>query len=188
MFAWVLFALLTIAILVLVIVAYVKSTKKSGHKKRSKGGYAVLSNQAGATTGTAAIDFAATPAGNLSTGMTLTGGILTLPLGTYIVEYSVRLTHSPEAGTFVAIAQLQQGGADITQPAISTLTLVDTVTAVTPDTESQITGFALIQVTSTSNNTLNLNLTIPAGSNIALIAATGTDANAQMTVFSVSSH
>lgn len=111
-------------------------------------------------------------------------GAVTLPIGTFLVQYSVRFTRSPFAGTSVASAQLQQsaGGtlANISQPSIVQEPTIDGITEGIPSTQIVITGSAIIYVTGTSNDTVALIVT-PADNNAPTIA-TGSDANAQLVI------
>lgn len=154
--------------------------------------YALLTNQAEIAESTAGnpVLWDATYSGNLSPAISVdtTSGLITLPTGTFFVEYSVRLDRFPPylyPGTSLAKVQLQQtsGGilADITQPAVVNNAFADVGDELpVPVSERQVTGYALITVTSASNNVLDLVVTVT--QNATIPAATGTDANAQMVI------
>jgi len=146
--------------------------------------YAVLSNQTEITSGSNVL-WAATPAGNLSSNITFdpTTGLITLPTsGLFLVKYSVRIDLGLTSPS--SIIQLQQTVAgtptNISQPAI-THDIEDGETAPAPHTQSQLTGYALIAVTSTANNIINLVVTLNPDSDV-IPATTGTDANAQIAI------
>jgi hypothetical protein len=191
---------LVVAVLVLVALVYSQGKKCRKSKKccssagcgssasassSSTLAYAVLSNQSLITGAAANALFAATPAGNLTGGITLnsTTGVVTLPMGTFLVQYSARFARSP-GDTQSASAQLQQTvagvAANIAQPAIVNASFVDGLIDAEPLAPYEITGDALITVTSTLDN--NINLLITPAVNATLPAATGSDANAQLTI------
>lgn len=150
------------------------------------GNYGVLTNQATVVSGNNIL-WAATPAGNLSAGIvvnTSTGNITLPTTGLFLVEYTVRFTRAPYEGTSTAIAQLQQTIAgtptNITQSAITQNVAVDGLTFAIPQSNPLVTGWALIRVTSTANNVINLQLSY--GGNDTFPVASGVDANAQMMI------
>lgn len=159
----------------------------SSHHAHPLANFAVLSNQVAVVTGTN-IPWSPLP-DTISSGIVVdsTTGSITLPPfpGLFLVEYTVRITKTPFTGTAIATVQLQQTvfgiPTDIPQAAITSNTSVDRVTDVVPQSDTQITGFALIAVTSSVNNVINLLVTITGG-NITIPATSGTDANAQMTI------
>lgn len=158
--------------------------------------YAVLSNQAAVSQSTSGntILWNSTTNNNLSSEISVnsTTGLITLPTsGTFFIEYSVRYnrlpplpTGSPNTDTFVA--QLQQTVAgvptNITQPAITSSSYTDNVYADlgVPLFQPQITGYALITVSSAANNAIDLVVTF--SGNDTMPAAIGTDANAEMVI------
>ncbi len=148
--------------------------------------YAVLTNQAEVISGDNIL-WAETPTSNLSSGISFnaTTGSITLPTsGLFLVQYTVRFTRTPYDGTSIATAQLQQTVAgtptNITQPAITTYLGIDGTTGDIPQSNALATGYALVSVTSSTNNTLNLVATFD--DNATLPATTGTDANAQIVI------
>jgi hypothetical protein len=151
--------------------------------------YAVLSNQVAVFDGDN-IPWTPASVGNTSAGITVDGaGFITLPTsGLFLVQYTVRLTRSPVNGTNGAIVQLQQTVAgvptNITQASINSNTSIDGVDNLEPESQPQITGYALINVTSATNNVLNLAINLN-GSNISIPAASGIDANAQLTILQI---
>ena len=206
-----LFALLMIAILVLVALSYNRSTKngkccKSGSSTRSCSspyggssssstssiglGYAVLSNQDPIVTGSSNVNWAATPAANLIGGISLdsTTGVVTLPPGKFLVQYSVRFTRTPWDSPVTATAQLQQTvngvATNISQPAIVNVSANDGIQETIPLTPHMITGTAIVTVNSDLNNALTL--VVSTAPNLTLPTATGTDANAQLTILPLS--
>lgn len=178
-----------VAILVLVAVFFSRSNKRGGCKSacrsRCTDQYAVLSNQAAVTTGGAVLWAASDPT-SISSGIVLNSGTgtVTLPRGTFLVQYTVRFTRAPFDGTATATAQLQQTAAgvlaNIGQPAIVNDTATDGITDAIPSTPILITGNAIINVTSSSNDMIAL-FVVPADNNAPTVA-TGTDANAQLTI------
>ena len=159
--------------------------------------YAVLTNQAAIAESVSGetVLWGATAAGDLSADISVdtSTGAITLPTsGTFFIEYSVRLDRYPpngDPGTSLAIAQLQQTIAgtstDISQPAITNNLDVDEITSgqTVPASERQITGYALIQVTSAANKVLDLVVTVT--NNASVPATSGTDANAQMLILQI---
>jgi len=150
--------------------------------------YAVVSNQVAVTTGE---NIPWSPAsGTISSGITVdgAGNITFSKVGLYLVQYTVRLQKSPFNGTSTAVVQLQQTVSgtpeNITQAAITNNVSNDGLTAAQPESQTQITGFAIVNVTSSSNNVINLAVTIT-GSNLAIPAASGMDANAQLTILQI---
>ena len=113
-------------------------------------------------------------------------GLITLPTsGIFLVQYTVRFDKSPFNGTSTAVVQLQQTVAgvlaNVTQPTVTNNNSNDGVTAAQPASQVQVSGYALITTTSSTNNTLALGVTIT-GSNLSVPAASGIDANAQFTI------
>jgi len=148
--------------------------------------YAILTNQATIDSGTNIL-WAETPAANLSSGISFdpTTGLVTLPTsGLFLVQYTVRFTRTPFDGTSVATAQLQQTisgtPVDITQPAIVNFVGIDGISDVIPSSDVLVTGYALVTVTSSANNVINL-ITFY-DNNTTLPAATAADANAEMVI------
>lgn len=145
--------------------------------------YAVLSNDAAVGSGQNIL-WAATPATNFSAGITNVAGSIILPVGIFLVQYSVRFTVTPFAGSSTGTAQLQQTVAgvptNITQPAIINNAEIDGITDGFPSSERLVTGYAFIMVTSAANNALNMVITV--GTNITLPLATAPDANSQMVI------
>ena len=148
--------------------------------------WAVFTNQAAVTTGNN-VFWAATPAANISSGITFdnTTGAITLPTsGIFLVQYSVQFDKTPFNGSSVGIAQLQQTVAgtptDLTQATIQGIGATDTATAVTPVSSEEVTGYALITTTSTLNNVINLVISFSGG--ITFPFSTSDVANAQMTI------
>lgn len=154
--------------------------------------YAVLANQASIATGNTVL-WAATPASNLSSGISFdaTNGQITLPTGLFLVQYTVRFDSTPYSPTFGTItettvtAQLQQTVAgvptNISQSSIKNNTAADNVESSEPQSQRAISGYALVNVTSSLNNIINLVVTMSNGS--AFIPTTvGSDANAQMVI------
>lgn len=147
--------------------------------------YAVLSNQTEVLSGDNFL-WAATPASNLSSGITFdpSTGLITLPTGIFLIKYTARLNIevSPDSTATVQLQQTVNGTpTNISQAAITNDLEIDGFTDIYPDEQSQIVGYALIQVTSSANNAINLVFTL-AGSNIFIPAASGTDANAQIAI------
>jgi hypothetical protein len=189
-FGLVAFALLA-AILVIISLVYSRSRKGRSGSSRKSQHYAVLSNQA-AVASASSVLWAASSATSISPGVVLNtaNGSLTLPFGTYLVQYSVRFNKTPFDGTTTATAQLQQTVAgvmtNIGQAAIVDNTAVDAVPgALTPVSQTVFTGQAIVTVNSITNNAISLFVT--PGSDITVPAATGTDANAQLSVLQVAS-
>lgn len=162
------------------------------HHSRGIRNYAVLANQSAVTTGeiipwtSSTISAGAVPPA-ASAGDPISVDVLgniTLPIGVFLVEYTVRINKTPFDGTSTAVAQLQQTVSgvptNIAQPAITTNTSIDGITAGVPESQTQITGVAIITVTSTSNNVIDLLVTLSGGDTIP--AATGTDANAELVI------
>lgn len=148
--------------------------------------WAVLTNQAAVGDGDNVL-WAATPAGNISPGITVdpATGIITLPTsGIFLVQYSVQFDKTPFNGSSVGIAQLQQTVAgtptDLTQATIQGIGATDTVAAATPLSSEEVTGYALITTTSTLNNVINLVISFSNG--ITFPFSTSDVANAQMTI------
>lgn len=144
--------------------------------------YAVLSNQVAVTDGTN-VTWAPLP-NAISSGISVDSlGRITLPTGLYLVEYTVRLSRTPVSDTSTVVTQLQQtvGGipTNIAQAAVTSNTAIDGVTNSEPASQTQITGYAIIEVTSSTNNIINLAVDIT-GSQLSIPAASGVDANAQM--------
>lgn len=146
--------------------------------------WAVFTNQAEVLDG-ANILWAATPAANISSGITFdnTTGAITLPTsGIFLVQYSVNFGKTASDITDVGIAQLQQtvAGAptNVSQATINSAFVTDP--GETLAISEEITGYALITTTSTLNNVINLQITLTA--NMELGTATGSDANAQMII------
>jgi hypothetical protein len=143
--------------------------------------WAVLANQAEVLDG-ANVFWAATPAANISSGITVnnTTGDITLPTsGIFLVQYSVRFTATPDDSADGAGAQLRQGGVAVSQATINNTSISYSGTDLTVTPE--LTGYALITTTSSANNVINLLIGFLT-SNITLPAAVGPDANAQMTI------
>jgi hypothetical protein len=67
---------------------------------------------------------------------------------------------------------------NISQPAIVNATFTDGLTDALPLTTTEITGQAILTVTSTLNN--NINLLVTTAVNLDVPATTGSDANAQL--------
>jgi len=146
--------------------------------------YAVLTNTAAVTSGSNVL-WSATPASNLSSGITNTGGSITLPTtGIFLVQYTVRFTVTPFTGTETATAQLQQTVAgtptNISQAAITNNVATDGISDAVPSSQRIVTGSAIITTTSSANNTLNLLITFDG--NDSLPIAIAPDANAQMII------
>ncbi|GEM_PF-2050657 len=148
--------------------------------------FAVFSNQTAITTGDIVL-WASTPASSLSSGISFNAstGQITLPTsGLFLVQYSIKFNSTPFDGSSSVVAQLQQTLAgvptNITQAAITSNTAVDMLTDSGPEFQRMITGYALLNVTSTNNNVIDLVVTL--GTNATIPAATGTDANAQLVV------
>lgn len=149
--------------------------------------YAVLSNQSVLVTGQT-VPFAATTAGNFSTGITNAAGLITLPAtGVFLVQYSVRVSLDATDATAleVATAQLQQGTALVQAPIGRAAITSNTTSIGTIETnnifQTQISGYALVTATSAANNVISLVVTFDDGYSIPPATA-GTDANAQMTI------
>jgi hypothetical protein len=184
--------LITILVLIALVFARGSGRKKSSHhhtRRFTPPVYAVLSNQAAAPTAGPLL-WAASLASSISTGISLntTSGAVTLPLGTFLVQYSVRFQRSPFDGTAVSTTQLQQTVnntlTNISQPAIVSETSIDGITDAVPSTSVLISGNAVVSVTSVFNNQIALYVT-PSTDNSPLVA-TGTDANAQLTITQLS--
>ena len=148
--------------------------------------YAVLSNQAAVTSGE---NIPWSPASStVSSRISVDGlGNITLPKkGLFLVQYTVRLTKSPFNGTATATVQLQQTVSgtptNISEAAVTTNTSIDGLTNPQPESQTQLTGYALVNVTSTRNNVINLAVSITPSSNISIPQASGTDANAQLVI------
>lgn len=142
--------------------------------------YAVFSNQSDVLTGET-VPFAATPAFSNS-GITNTAGNITLPVsGVFLVMYTVRFGIAAGANG-VGVAQLQQGNGTtftaITQPAVTDT--LDTLPAGT-DITSQVSGYAIVTTTSTTNNQINLLLSFSTDFSVSPATAP-VDANAQITI------
>ncbi len=163
-----------------------KECSKSHHHRRSGlRNYAVFSNQLAVTTGEN-ITWSQASSENTSDISVDGSGNVTLPIhGVYLVQYTVRVTKSPSAGTSTAVAQLQQTVAgtptNISQAVVTNNVSFDGVTVDVPESQLQITGSALIHTTSTDNNVINLAITITGG-NLAIPDTTGTDANAELII------
>lgn len=146
--------------------------------------YAVLSNQAALTVDdTDTVLWAATTENRLSSGITVDNitGDITLPTtGIFLVQYSVRLNRTPFNGDSNVTVQLLQAGL-ASQVAITQNNSADGVTQAEPASQTEVTGYALVIVTSSLNNTIRLDVTLPAGG-ATVPAATLNDANAQMTI------
>jgi hypothetical protein len=144
--------------------------------------WAVFSNNA-EIAGNGTVPFSATPLFNNTAGITNAGGIITLPVpGIFAVIYTVRVTATPPlVGDFVAT--LQQGAGAIfdilNQPAINTVT--DALTAGN-SVQNQLTGYAIITTTDTTNNQIELVVLFDTGYTIPAAEAVG-DANAQIAIF-----
>lgn len=149
--------------------------------------YGVLSNTAAVTTGNRVLWLANGSGSVLSSGISVntSNGYITLPTsGLFLVQYTARFNKVANQNQSVGTVRLQQsttvGGApaNITAPAIISTTVTDTASAIVDQT--QVTGFALIAVTSSANNVIALGVTLANGMSIPL--ATSPDANAQLTI------
>jgi len=141
--------------------------------------WAVFSNQEAVGNGGTVL-FADASSANTA-GITNTAGSITLPVGgIFLVMYTVRFSIAAATASGLALAQLQQtvGGTptDISFAVINTFDETAAGTAIS----SQVSGYALITTTSTSNNVINLIIGLDTGFTLPL--ATGTDANAQITI------
>lgn len=146
--------------------------------------FALFTNQAAVTTGEN-IPWSDSNVNNSQDIIVDVAGNVTLPrTGVFLVQYTVRINKTPFNGTSSAVVQLQQTVDDvatnITQSAITTNLAVDELTASVPESQTQITGFALIDTHGRHNNVINLNVTL--GTNLTIPAATGTDANAELLI------
>lgn len=148
--------------------------------------YAVLINSFGVDSGNNIL-WEDTPAGNLSAGITLdnTTGFITLPVGLFLVQYTVRFNIVSPATDPTGFAQLQQGPASgplspIAQPAISSTSanIPDNAT-LNIQLQPQVTGYALVPVTSASDNTIALNILLFNG--MRLLGAMGEE-NAELVI------
>lgn len=143
--------------------------------------YAVFSNQAPVLNGTE-VPFDEPSTFNSSAITDNGSGNITLPVGgIFLVMYTVRVAVAASS-TGTATVQLQQGNgttfAAITQPAVINTT--DTLPAATA-IQVQVSGYALVATTSTSNNQINLEVSLSSGG-LTVPAVGGTDANAQLTI------
>jgi hypothetical protein len=153
--------------------------------------YAVLSNQAAVTSGNNVL-WASTSNSNVSSDISIntTTGAVTLPTsGLFLVTYTVRINRTPFASTDIFTVQLQQTVAgvptNISQAAVTSSAATDGITDPVPVSQAQVTGYALINVTSAANNALNLLITIDQPGSITIPATSGTDANAQMVILQI---
>lgn len=164
------------------------SKKHHSHESQDNrlANYAVLSNQVAVSDGE---NIPWSPsATTISEGISVDGlGRIRLPHpGLYLIEYTVRLTKSPFEGTATATVQLQQtispnNPVNITQSTVTSNTSVDGLSNDVPESQTQITGYALINVSKSSNSVINLAVSITGG-NLAIPATSGIDANAQMVI------
>jgi|JI9StandDraft_2_1071091.scaffolds.fasta_scaffold216872_1 hypothetical protein len=150
--------------------------------------YAVLSNQAEITDGNNVLW--SSPVNIATSRITVdNSGYITLQRpGTYLVQYAVKVTKSPSNGTATAVVQLQQTASgvstNIAQPAMTTHTWIDGIDVNIPQSDSEIVGWSIVNVTSSSNNTINLAISLT-GTNIEIPATTGLDANAQLLILNL---
>lgn len=158
-------------------------------EQRHKHAYALLSNQPAVLSGNNIL-WTNTGGNTLRHIQLDTNGNIHLPHhhGVYLVQYTVRINKSPYNGTSTATVQLQQTvadvPADISQPAVIENIAVDTVTSGAPSSQTQITGYAIVHVTSSHNNVLSLLVNFT-GSNMSLPATSGNDANAQISILQI---
>ena len=160
-----------------------------GHKKshRSYGlrSYALFSNQVQVLSGTN-VPWSPTTDVNNSPSITVDPiGNITLPdSGTFLVQYTVRLTKTPFNGTSTATVQLQQTlsgvPTNITQSAITSNTSIDGLSSEQPSSQTQIVGYAIVQ-TGSASNVINLAVNITGG-NLTIPPASGIDANAEIVI------
>lgn len=160
------------------------SGSSSSHHHHGIRTYAAFSNQAAVITGE---NIPWTINSFSSAGFSVDGtGDITLPkTGIYLVQYTVRLTRTPFDGTSTATVQLQQTVSgvptNITQSSVTSNTSIDGITDDVPESQTQITGYALVNVTATTNNVLNLAVTLTGGG-VTIPATTGLDANAELVI------
>ena len=156
------------------------------HHRHDGKSYAVLSNQVAVSSGN---QIPWSPVVGTSHDIFVDAlGNITLPKGLFLVQYTVRINKTPYAGTTTATVQLQQTvlgvPTNINQPAITENISVDLVTENAPVSQTQITGYAFIKVTSASNNVLDLFVTLDNAS-LTIPAASGVDANAQIAIIQI---
>lgn len=153
--------------------------------------WAVFSNQGAIVApGLTTIPWDGTPAFTPN-GISNLAGVITLPTsGIFLIMYTVRLSYTGEAGVNAAFLAIQQstlagglGMTNITQAAVTTNTNNLAIAAGTLQ-ETQISGYALITVTSALNNAIELRLDLPA-TGYTMPIALGTDANAQLTILQI---
>lgn len=149
--------------------------------------YAAFANQAAVTTGSNVLFAGANELNSTHIMAEENGSICIQRPGVYFVQYTVRFSKTSFNGTSTAVAQLQQTvdgvPTNITQAAVTSNSAVDAATAGTPASQTQVTGFALVNVTSKANNDLNLAVTFDNG--FTLPATTGSDANAEIVLFKI---
>jgi hypothetical protein len=162
------------------------------HHDQEHLGYAVLSNQAAVTNGDNILWAPFSGGASSHIGVDGAGNITLDSPGKYIVQYTVRVTRSPFNGTAVASLQLQQtvGGVptNINTATITNATFIDGVTNNEPQSDTQITAYAFIEVTGNGDKVINLRAVFDDESNLSIPAASGLDANAQMIILQVREH
>ncbi len=149
--------------------------------------YAVFSNQAAIVSGNNVL-FSPLTLDSSSAGISIdSAGNITLPArrGVYLVQYTVRVDEAPFTGTSTVTLQLQQTisgvATNILQPAVTSTFTNDLTTSTTPAQQTQLTGYAVIHVTGSSDNVINLTATITGGG-VVIPSTTGLDANAQILI------
>lgn len=167
-----------------------KIDNDSGHslieKARHCLQYGVFSNQVAIDSGSNILWSPATLDSSSDCISVDNAGFITLPArrGVYLVQYTVKVSESEFAGTSSATVQLQQTNlgisTNILQPAVTSTSRIDLVTSSPPESQTQITGYAVIRVTGALDNVINLTATFT-GSYF-MLATTGTDANAQIMI------
>jgi hypothetical protein len=147
------------------------------------GNYAVFLNSFGVNSGDFVL-WGDTPASNISSGITLDAntGYITLPApGIFLVMYSVKFNlQNSTAGT--GMASVYQGPAAGPLVQITPAPSIMGIFGVTDDaniSQPLLTGYALISVTSSTNNTIGLNIQLFNG--MGLFGAQG-DLNAELVV------
>jgi hypothetical protein len=71
---------------------------------------------------------------------------------------------------------------NINESTITSNTSIDGISVGIPLSQTQISGYALVNVTTSTNNVIGLAVSITPISNLSIPAASGTDANAQLAI------
>ncbi len=146
--------------------------------------YGVLLSSSFSTSGDGYIQWQDTPPSNLSAGITLdpSTGFITLPVGLFLVQYTVKfqLNFGNSGSGFAILAQGPAGGPLVLldSPPIAIMGTSGTSDG-SNSQEPLVTGYALISVPSTAENTIGLNIQL--FGNITLAPSQG-DENAELVI------